>query len=58
MQWVAFCKGNPECIDFVAVSSGTGEKDWARLTQIVRILNTACLLHRVPLELRVFGGFV
>lgn len=34
-EWVAFCKSNPECVDFVAVSSGTGDKDWKRLGEIL-----------------------
>ena len=34
-QWVDFCTKHPECVDFVAVSSGTSEKDWVRLQEIV-----------------------
>ena len=34
-EWVGFCKENPQCTDFVAVSSGTSDGDWQRLQQIL-----------------------
>ncbi|XP_067937291.1 GMP reductase 2-like [Watersipora subatra] len=34
-EWVAFCKANPEAVKHIAVSSGTGEGDLAKLKQIL-----------------------
>ena len=34
-EWVKFAKENPEVLKYVAASSGSGEKDFLKLKEIV-----------------------
>ena len=34
-EWVTFAKENPEVLKYVAASSGSGEKDFMKLKEIV-----------------------
>lgn len=38
-EWGAFAKANPELISYVAVSAGSGEEDFARMQQIVALVD-------------------
>jgi len=34
-QWREFVRSNPECVDYVAVSSGTSEDDFKKLSAVL-----------------------
>ena len=37
-QWVQFGSANPEVLDYVAVSAGTSDQDWAKLQEVIAAL--------------------
>ena len=56
-EWIGFCKENPQCTDFVAVSSGTSDGDWQRLQQILASTPVDKICIDGPLSLSLFLSF-
>lgn len=33
-EWIQFCENNPKCLPFVAVSAGSSDNDFVKLTEV------------------------
>ena len=46
-DWKQFALENPDVIDFVAVSTGTGKDDFTRLSQILEAIPKVVIQHYI-----------